>query len=77
LCINLTGVPEGNHRRVDPGLRRKSKKPWPFYAPAAATSFVVDRGVEVGLPFEGKAPDIGAYEYGSEAPFPDVPSFEK
>ncbi len=74
LCVNVTAVPEGNHVGVDPGLRGEGAKPWPYFAPAGPASFVVDRGVDVGLPFEGKAPDLGAYEFGREAPFPDVPS---
>ena len=37
-------------------------------------SFVVDRGVDVGLPFEGAAPDLGAYELGVTEEFlKDIP----
>lgn len=70
VCINVTGVPEGNHVGVDPGFRREGKRPWPYYAPARPDSFAVDRGLDVGLPFEGRAPDIGAYEFGTDEPFP-------
>ena len=33
----------------------------------AETSMLIDRGQDVGLPFVGKAPDLGAFEYGSDA----------
>jgi len=29
-----------------------------------STSGLIDKGVNVGLPFNGKAPDLGAYETG-------------
>ncbi|KAF0140326.1 MAG: pectate lyase [Stygiobacter sp.] len=32
----------------------------------APTSKLIDAGVDVGLPFNGKSPDLGAYEYGLE-----------
>jgi hypothetical protein len=32
----------------------------------AEDSPCVDKGVEVGLPFTGSAPDLGAFEFGSE-----------
>lgn len=38
--------------------------PFPYFAPASATANVVDRGMNVGLPFLGAAPDLGALEYG-------------
>jgi hypothetical protein len=34
-----------------------------YYKPASSTSFVIDKGYNVGLPFNGAAPDIGRYEY--------------
>jgi MYXO-CTERM domain-containing protein len=30
-----------------------------------ASSAMIDKGVDVGLPFVGKAPDLGAYEFGA------------
>jgi hypothetical protein len=33
----------------------------PMFHPSAASA-VIDRGVDVGLPFRGKAPDLGAFE---------------
>lgn len=38
----------------------------------AAESDLIDRGEVVGLMFEGKAPDLGAYEWGEAAPEPGV-----
>lgn len=31
-----------------------------------ATSPAIDKGTPVGLPFKGKAPDIGAYEFSEQ-----------
>jgi hypothetical protein len=31
-------------------------------------SSMIDRGVPVGLPFVGDAPDLGAYEFGENTP---------
>jgi hypothetical protein len=31
----------------------------------AAGSQMIDKGVDVGLPFTGSAPDLGAFEYGA------------
>ena len=70
IMINVAGVPSGNYIDVDPGFLNEGDRPWPFYAPADATSPLVDRGTEVGLPFSGSAPDIGAYELGQPAPAP-------
>lgn len=66
ICINLKNVPSGNFSDVDPGLKRDGDKPTPFYLPLNENSFVVDRGVDVGFPFEGKKPDIGVFEWGEE-----------
>lgn len=33
-----------------------------------ATSALIDKGTDVGLPFVGEAPDLGAYEYGAMRP---------
>jgi hypothetical protein len=37
-----------------------------FSKSASAESFVVDRGTDLGFPFEGQAPDLGAFEFGAE-----------
>jgi hypothetical protein len=64
LFVNFTEVPAGNLEADSTGLRCRGAKPVPFFLPAGASSPVVDRGVDVGLPFRGKAPDLGAFEYG-------------
>lgn len=68
VCINVTGVPEGNHVDINAGLKLDGAKPWPHFLPGDAKSFVVDRGEDVGLPFSSKSPDIGAFEYGESMP---------
>ena len=70
LVINAidAALPPGNFRGEDPGLTLAGPMPDPFYAPASINSFVVDRGVDVGLPFEGAAPDIGALEFSDALP---------
>ncbi|MGB3851016.1 MAG: right-handed parallel beta-helix repeat-containing protein [Tunicatimonas sp.] len=47
----------------NPQLALRGEKPRAYYAPSGAESYVVDRGTEVGFPFEGSAPDLGAYEW--------------
>jgi hypothetical protein len=66
LLVNVQTKREGNFYDVDPGLQRSGSKPAPFYAPQSDHSFTVDKGVDVGLPFKGNAPDLGAYEQGEE-----------
>ncbi|QDU10595.1 right-handed parallel beta-helix repeat-containing protein [Gimesia aquarii] len=66
LFVNCLAVPQGNLENEDPGLIREGQKPSPFWTSKDAESFVVDRGVNVGLPFEGEKPDIGAFEFGVE-----------
>ncbi len=65
VCLNIDSVPPGNFSNQDPQLALAGAKPTPFYAPLGASSFVVNKGVDVGYPFVGSAPDIGAYENGS------------
>ena len=76
IVVNVTNVPEGNYRDVEPGFVGSGDRPWPFYAPASQDSLMVDRGAEVGLPFLGSAPDIGAYELGMEAALINPPAAE-
>jgi hypothetical protein len=66
LFVNFQEVPIGNLQADSPELTCEGSRPTPFFLPAGPTSPVVDRGVDVGLPFHGKAPDLGAFEYGAE-----------
>ena len=66
LFVHFDEVPKGNFVDQDPGLRRDGKKLTPYYLPAGEDSFVVDRGADLGFPFQGKAPDLGAFEFGAE-----------
>jgi len=61
-------LPEWSHqsgnRIVDPQLERAGDQPFPFYRPRAGSP-LIDAGRPVGLPFAGRAPDIGAWETGA------------
>ena len=52
-----------NYFDVNPGFALAGGLPWAHYAPAGATSFVVDRGADLGGDYAGAAPDLGAVEY--------------
>lgn len=54
---------------VDPLINKTGARPTPYYQPTAASP-AIDKGVNVGLPYLGSAPDIGAYEYGTTTPPP-------
>ena len=69
LLVNAEGpVPPGNFVDTTPGLTLSGAQPDPYFRPADAQSFVVDAGVDVGLPYQGAAPDIGAYELATALP---------
>jgi hypothetical protein len=75
ICVNISNTPSGNFMEA-PDLQLNGRKPWPCFAPQA-DGFSVDRGTDVGLPFAGKAPDLGAYESGEEQPPLDIPMARK
>lgn len=54
---------------VDPLINKTGARPTPYYQPTASSP-VIDKGVNVGLPYTGNAPDIGAYEFGNATPPP-------
>ena len=67
LFHNLTDVPPGGNalgpvRDVSGLIERTGDRPAPFFRPAA-DSPLIDAGVDVGLPFAGDAPDVGAVEF--------------
>ncbi len=61
---NSVGVTsEESNLFTDPGLKLSGKK-WDTYYQASSTeSIVVDAGVETGFNYQGKAPDIGKWEF--------------
>ena len=67
VAWNVPGTPAGV-TSTDPGLALGGQKPAAYYAPSGAGSYVVDRGTNVGFPYRGSAPDLGAYEYESSLP---------
>ncbi len=69
VMVNVTNAPADSFIDVAPDFLKEGDRPWPFYAPESSNSPLVDRGIDVGLPFTGTAPDIGAYELGHPAPF--------
>lgn len=70
ILMNVTNVPDGNYVDAVPDFVATGDRPFPFYTSTVADSLIVDRGADVGLPFLGIAPDIGAYEWGEATPFP-------
>jgi hypothetical protein len=50
-----------NNAVGDPGITRHGLRPYPFYSPTPSSP-LIDAGQDVGLPFIGTAPDVGAYE---------------
>lgn len=63
VVVNLIDPPPDNHINVNPGLAFTGERPWPFYIASSSKSYVIDRGINVNLPYSGEAPDIGAYEF--------------
>lgn len=69
---NIVDAPAGQTITSAPGFAAMGDKPWPYYAPLM-NGPLVDAGADVGLPFSGKAPDIGVYEVDEAKPPFDVP----
>jgi gliding motility-associated-like protein len=63
---NISGT-YANNLTVDPQITRSGARPTPYYAPKNGSP-LIDAGTNVGFPFQGSAPDIGAHEIGSTAP---------
>lgn len=47
-----------------PGFQNSGSRWDTYYKPSSPSSFAVDKGTDVGLAFNGTAPDIGRWEYG-------------
>ncbi|MBC7887287.1 MAG: hypothetical protein H7Z13_05315 [Ferruginibacter sp.] len=60
----LTGVEQvGTNIIQDPGFLQKGNRWASYYKPASNKVAVVDKGVDVQMPFKGEAPDIGRWEF--------------
>lgn len=46
-----------------PDIKASSSRPRPYYEAKSSAANIIDKGTDVGLPYSGGAPDIGAYEY--------------
>jgi hypothetical protein len=64
----LVNQPEGtvtgtykNNIAGDPKLNKAGSRPLPYYLPVAGSP-VIDFGMNVGLPYKGSGPDVGAFE---------------
>jgi hypothetical protein len=63
--INLGTLP-------NPAVTKTGPRPQPYYFPILGSS-LINAGQDVGLPYAGSAPDIGAYEYGATPPPNELP----
>ncbi|WP_227014009.1 carbohydrate-binding protein [Paenibacillus psychroresistens] len=53
---------QANNILGNPGYLNTGSRWDTFYKPSTASSFAVDKGLNVGLPYNGSAPDIGRWE---------------
>jgi gliding motility-associated-like protein len=51
----------------DPQITKSGNRPDPYYMPRSGSP-LIDKGVDVGFPYSGSAPDIGALEFASSTP---------
>jgi hypothetical protein len=49
---------------ASPGINNTGNRPSPYYVPSSNSSNLADAGINVGLPYKGSAPAIGAFEPG-------------
>ncbi|HEX5001145.1 MAG TPA: Ig-like domain-containing protein, partial [Bacteroidia bacterium] len=61
---NVPGSYSNNITGIDPQINASGNRPDPYYRPKAGSP-LIDKGINLGYPYSGSAPDIGAYEYGS------------
>ncbi len=62
-------ITQSNIISLNPDLMKSGVRPDPYYQPTGGSANLVDAGINVGLPFNGSSPDIGAYEC-NEPPLP-------
>ena len=67
---NFKNLPVGNvsgsysnNTTTDPKILQSGNRADPYYTPQSGST-LIDGGINVGFPFTGSAPDIGAFEYG-------------
>ncbi len=63
--VDLVSSNNNNITNGNPEFNLRGNKPFPYYAPNNGNSPIVNAGIDVGLPFLGSAPDIGAFEFSS------------
>lgn len=61
---NVAGSYSNNITGVEPQINASGNRPNPYYLPKTGSP-LIDKGLNLGYPFSGSAPDIGAYELGS------------
>jgi hypothetical protein len=61
--VNFVGASGSNNILGNPGFLNTGSR-WDTYYKPSSGSLVVNKGVNVGLPFSGSAPDIGRWEFG-------------
>ncbi|MEN1784458.1 MAG: Ig-like domain-containing protein [Bacteroidota bacterium] len=67
VAHNVTGITSLSNNLVgDPGFKKTGLR-WEDYYQPTASSFLIDAGADVGMPFSGSAPDIGKWEVGMNA----------
>jgi len=66
IVNNATNTTQTNNvKGVSPNITFSGSRPSPYYVPTSDTSNVSDAGVNVGLPYSGSSPAVGAYEFSS------------
>lgn len=65
----VTGLTNGgftsvtNNYNLTPDIQATGNRPDPYYRAKSSTANMLDKGVNIGLPYSNGTPDIGAYEY--------------
>jgi hypothetical protein len=57
------GISESSNVLGDPGFSRTGDRWDTYYKPLSGSSYVIDKGIDVGIDFNGAAPDIGRFEF--------------
>lgn len=57
------GVAQSNNILGDPGFLRTGNRFDTYYQAVSGSSLVIDKGIDVGINYNGSAPDIGRFEF--------------